>query len=74
MTKGEPFLILLDSMGGNQDAAVAVIRQYLAAEWKVNLILQFYLYLSISLLLPDIARLKNQNTAVAVIRQYLAAE
>jgi len=36
VTKGEPFLILLDSMGGNQDTAVAVIRQYLAAEWKAK--------------------------------------
>jgi hypothetical protein len=33
--RGEPFLILLDSMDGNKENAVTIIRQYLAAEWKV---------------------------------------
>ena len=36
MTRGEPFLLLLDSMGGSKDRAVNVIRQYLACEWKVG--------------------------------------
>jgi hypothetical protein len=34
--RGEPFLILLDSMGGNKENAVTTIRQYLAAEWQVS--------------------------------------
>jgi len=32
--KGEPFIIVLDSMGGTKDSAVRNIRQYLACEWK----------------------------------------
>ena len=56
-------------MGGNQDTAVAVIRQYLAAEWKVIFILLLPLFPL--LILPDCM---NQMTAVAIIRQYLAAE
>jgi len=34
--KGEPFLILLDSMGGDNDKLVAKIRQYLTEEWKAK--------------------------------------
>jgi len=30
---GEPFIIVLDSMGGTKDSAVRNIRQYLACEW-----------------------------------------
>jgi len=36
-TKGEPFMIVLDSMGGNKTAAVSNIRHYLAAEWKAKM-------------------------------------
>eukprot|EP00092_Neocalanus_flemingeri_P033060 GFUD01035954.1.p1 GENE.GFUD01035954.1~~GFUD01035954.1.p1 ORF type:complete len:1471 (+),score=415.21 GFUD01035954.1:79-4491(+) len=36
-TKGEPFMIVLDSMGGNKSAAVTNIRHYLAAEWKAKM-------------------------------------
>jgi len=35
--KGEPFMIVLDSMGGNKTAAVSNIRHYLAAEWKAKM-------------------------------------
>jgi hypothetical protein len=35
--KGEPFIIVLDSMGGNKTAAVSNIRHYLAAEWKAKM-------------------------------------
>jgi hypothetical protein len=41
--RGEPFLILLDSMDGNKENAVTIIRQYLAAEWKVITMNQFSL-------------------------------
>ena len=56
-------------MGGNQDTAVAVIRQYLAAEWKV--IFTLLLPLLPHLILPDCM---NQMTTVAVFRQYLGPE
>lgn len=34
--KGEPFLILLDSMGGDNEELLDEIRQYLTEEWKVK--------------------------------------
>lgn len=34
--RGKPFLLLLDSMDGNRDEAVAIIRTYLAEEWKAK--------------------------------------
>jgi len=33
ITKGEPFLILLDSLGGTKPQAVKIIREYLTREW-----------------------------------------
>jgi len=36
VTKGEPFIIVLDSMGGTKNAAVSNIRQYLAQEWRTR--------------------------------------
>ena len=36
-TKGEPFMIVLDSMGGNKNTAVRNIRHYLSAEWKAKM-------------------------------------
>jgi len=36
-TKGEPFMIVLDSMGGNKTTAVSNIRHYLSAEWKAKM-------------------------------------
>lgn len=32
--KGEPFVIVLDSLGGSKNSAVANLRQYLACEWR----------------------------------------
>ena len=37
VTKGEPFLIVLDSMGDSKTDAVSIIRDYLAAEWKAKM-------------------------------------
>ena len=36
LTRGDPFLILLDSMGGYNEKAVSIIRQYLSCEWKAE--------------------------------------
>ncbi|XP_023320677.1 sentrin-specific protease 6-like [Eurytemora carolleeae] len=36
LTRGDPFLILLDSMGGYKEKAVSIIRQCLSCEWKAK--------------------------------------
>jgi len=36
VVRGQPFFILLDSMGGGKDRSVSKIRSYLAAEWNAK--------------------------------------